>query len=66
MLTESSIEYLDKIFAMTYKGENELISFRATMSKLSISLVYEKSKLINRVNSYILCFLSCFYDGFWK
>lgn len=44
MLTESSIEYLYKIFAMTYKGENELISFRATMSKLSISLVYEKSK----------------------
>lgn len=29
---------------MTYKGENELISFRATMLKLSISLVYEKSK----------------------
>lgn len=36
---------------MTYKGENELVPFRETMSKLSISLGYEKVKLINKDNS---------------
>lgn len=29
---------------MTYKGENELVSSRATMSKLAISLDYKKEK----------------------
>lgn len=36
---------------MTYKGENELVSFRETMSKLSISLGYEKVKSTNKDNS---------------
>lgn len=36
---------------MTYKGKNELVSFRETMSKLPISLGYKKVKLINKDNS---------------
>lgn len=35
---------------MTYKGENELVSSRATMSKLAISLDYKKGKMIHRDN----------------